>query len=532
MRGTETVLALVVLAAVVATLAGRFRVPAPSLLALAGIGIGLIPGGPAVALDPGAVSLVVLPPLLFAASTDLALVELRAVLRPVVVLAVGLVAASAALVAVVLHGLDAQVPLAVCFVLGAALASTDPVAVSALARELDLPPRLLALVQGESLLNDATSLVLFQVAVAVVAAGSGLSALPILGRFAQLAGGGLLVGLALAALSGQLRRRTDDAVIGTVLALLTPYAVYAAATAVGASGVTAVVVAGLVLGDRGAPTGTASTRLQIQTVYAVVVFLLESVVFAVIGLELPTLVRGLPAGDRGFLPAALAVTLVVVGARIAWVYPATYLPALLRRLRGRDPAALSWQLPAVVSWAGTRGVVPLAAALSIPVTIGSGAPFPHRDLLLVLATSCIITTLVVQGLTLGPLVRRLGVVQDPVKAGRQEALGRHEAARAALSRLDELVDVDAVSAAVEQRVRRDLTARLDRTGARLAAGASVGGGAPSDATSATYRRVRRDLLAAESARLLLLRDAGKITESVRRRVQRSLDVEESGLTPP
>lgn len=532
MRGTETVLALVVLAAVVATLAGRLRVPAPSLLALAGIGIGLIPGGPAVALDPGAVSLVVLPPLLFAASTDLALVELRAVLRPVVVLAVGLVAASAALVAVVLHGLDAQVPLAVCFVLGAALASTDPVAVSALARELDLPPRLLALVQGESLLNDATSLVLFQVAVAVVAAGTGLSALPVAGRFAQLAGGGLLVGLALAALSGQLRRRTDDAVIGTVLALLTPYAVYAAATAVGASGVTAVVVAGLVLGDRGAPTGTASTRLQIQTVYAVVVFLLESVVFAVIGLELPTLVRGLPAGDRGFLPAALAVTLVVVGARIAWVYPATYLPALLRRVRGRDPAALSWQLPAVVSWAGTRGVVPLAAALSIPVTIGSGAPFPHRDLLLVLATSCIITTLVVQGLTLGPLVRRLGVVQDPVKAGRQEALGRHEAARAALSRLDELVDVDAVSAAVEQRVRRYLTARLDRTGARLAAGASVGGGAASDATSATYHRVRRDLLAAESARLLQLRDAGKITESVRRRVQRSLDVEESGLTPP
>jgi len=206
-RSVETVLALVVLAVVVATFAGRLRIPAPSLLVLAGVAVGLVPGVPVVALDPAAVSLVVLPPLLYAASTDLALGELRAVLRPVVVLAVGLVAASAVAVAVTVHLVSPQVPLAAGFVLGAALASTDPVAVSALARELDLPPRLLALVQGESLLNDASSLVLFQVSVAVAAAGTGVQLLPAAGQFVRLAGGGVLVGLVLAVLAGQVRRR-------------------------------------------------------------------------------------------------------------------------------------------------------------------------------------------------------------------------------------------------------------------------------------------------------------------------------------
>ncbi len=553
MRSVETVLALVVLAVVVATFAGRLRIPAPSLLVLAGVAVGLVPGVPVVALDPAAVSLVVLPPLLYAASTDLALGELRAVLRPVVVLAVGLVAASAVAVAVTVHLVSPQVPLAAGFVLGAALASTDPVAVSALARELDLPPRLLALVQGESLLNDASSLVLFQVSVAVAAAGTGVQLLPAAGQFVRLAGGGVLVGLVLAVLAGQVRRRSQDPVLETAVAVLTPYAVYVAAQTVSASGVTAVVVAGLYLGDRGLRLSSGRSRLQIATVYSVLVFLLESVVFAVIGLELPALVRRLPAGEDAFLPSALAVFAVLVLTRVLWVYPVAYLPGRLRglfRRRGTGglPLAaggtrfeLPWQVPAVVSWAGTRGVVPLAAALSIPLVTRSGAAFPHRDLLLVLATGCIVATLVVQGLTLGPLVRRLGVAQDSRTGHQQEALARHAAVTAALVRLEELTDVDAVPRIVAERLQRELSARLERTRQHLDAVEQHSGdatGAAShpdgdfvDSSSMAYRHVRQDLLATETARLLELRDEGQISEAVRRRVQRLLDVEETGLAP-
>ena len=241
----EIILALVTMAVVVASLARRLRAPAPSLLVLAGVLVGLLPGVPSVQVPPDVVGLLVLPPLLFAAATDVAVSELRGVLGPVLTLAVGLVAFTAVAVAVTLHWVDPQVTLEVAFVLGAVLASTDPVAVSALARRLRLPPRLLALVQGESLLNDATSLVLFQVAVGVVVAGTGVSLLRAGGQFLLLGAGGAAVGLAAAFLADRLRRRTEDAVLATVLALLTPYLVFAVAEALHTSGVTAVVICGL-----------------------------------------------------------------------------------------------------------------------------------------------------------------------------------------------------------------------------------------------------------------------------------------------
>jgi CPA1 family monovalent cation:H+ antiporter len=409
----EIVLGLLVLATAVAAVADRLRVPAPSLLVLAGLGVGLIPGAPSVQVAPELVSFVVLPPLLYAAAVDVVIGDLRAVLRPVAVLAVGLVVASALAVALVVHLVRPEISFEVGLVLGAILASTDPVAVSALARRLRLPPRLLALVQGESLLNDATSLVLFRVVVAGVVAGhlAGPVMFPL--RLLGLGVGGAVIGVVCAFVVELLNRRTQDEVVTTVIALVTPYATFVMAEVAHTSGVTAVVIGGLYLGGRRTEAAPPAGHVRIEEVYGVVVFLLESAVFAIIGLELPSLVRALPSAEHGFVPAALAVTGALLVTRFVWVSGATFLPGLFEPSDERSLTARRARVVAVASWAGTRGVVPLAAALSVPVATHAGLPFPHRDLLLVLATGCTVVTLVVQGMTLRPLVERAGLVSDP-----------------------------------------------------------------------------------------------------------------------
>jgi monovalent cation/hydrogen antiporter len=512
----EIVLALLVLASLVAVFAERMRLPAPSLLVLAGLAVGLLPGVPDVQVPPQLVSLVVLPPLLYAAAVDVVVTDLRAVLRPVLVLALGLVAATAVVVAFVLHAVTPSVSLLVALVLGAVLASTDPVAVSALARRLQLPPRLLALVQGESLLNDATSLVLFRIVVSGVVAGHLAGPLRFPLQFLGLGVGGAAIGIACGFVVRQLHQRTDDAVVAAVISLLTPYAVFVAAELAHTSGVTAVVFGGLYLGRRRYQMSRGPARLQIAHLYGVVVFLLESAVFAVIGLQLPTLVRQLTSSESDFVLAAFAVTATLLVVRVVWVSAVTYLPGVLEQRRSR--------VVAVTSWAGTRGVVPLAAALSIPLTGHAGVPFPHRGLLLVLATTCTAMTLVVQGLTLGPVVARTGVVDDVDVRTREQALARHAALAAALSRLDELREREEASPAAVDWLRREFADRLNRAAGLLSAADATGG---PQATREEMRALRRELIAVQSARLHELVDAGRISEPVRRHVQRLLDLDEA-----
>lgn len=518
MAAVEVVLGLVVLATLVAGVAERLRAPAPSLLVLAGLVVALLPGVPEVRLTPEVVSLVVLPPLLFASAAELPARDLRAVAGPVAALALGLVAVTAVAVAVVVHAVLPQVPLAAAFVLGAVLASTDPVAITALSRQLSLPRRVATVVQAESLLNDATSLVLFTVSVGVVVSGGGLD----LGRaglqFVALGAGGALVGILVAALAGLARARTGDSLVETSVALVTPYACFVAAESVHVSGVTAVVVAGVGLAGRAGSMTSGATRLQVTAVYAAVVFLLESVVFALIGLQLPGLVQRVGSSD--FVLPAVVVTLVTVLTRVAWVWPLAHVPRLL----GRPGEAPGWRALAVVSWAGTRGVVPLAAALSVPLSVRGGAPFPARELLLVLATSVIVLTLVGQGLTLAPLVRRLGVVADAAAEEQEEALARHRTAQAALARLEELLDLEAVPEHVAGRLRGGLIERVDRTRVRLEEPDRRGA-----STGAAFARLRRELLQTETAELSRLRAAGLIGEGVRRAVQRQLDLEDTAL---
>jgi Na+/H+ antiporter len=520
-HGVETILFLVVLGTVVAAFAGRLRVPAPSLLVIAGLVVGLLPRFPPVHVPPEVISLVVLPPLLYAASEELPWRDLRAVWRPVAVLAVGLVLASAAAVAAVTWAV-AAVPVSMAFVLGAVLASTDPVAVSALGRRLSLPAKVQVLVQAESLFNDATSLVLFQIAVSVAVAGTaGTSMAGVLargaGQFVVLAAGGVATGAVIAAALIPVRRRVTDPVLETVLALITPYAAYVLGGVLHVSPVMAVIVAGLMIGGRRERITTAQTRLQLHSVYQTVIFLLESVVFSLIGLQLPTLIRDL-SGTEVWPAEALAVAGTLIAIRIVWVFP---LSAVLQRRAGaRRP---SWPVPAVVSWAGTRGVVPLTAALSIPLTTASGAPLPRRDLILVLATAVIVISLIVQGLTLEPLVRRAGIAR-PHGARHEETLARLRLAEAALARLDELAAGDCAADDVIDRARASLQARIGYTRAR------VDGTRAAEPDGLTDRELRRDLNAAENAELARLYDDGTITQATRQQLQRGLDLEAARLS--
>lgn len=520
MRSVGTVLSLVILATVVATFARRWRIPAPSLLVVAGLAVALLPGTPEIRISPDIIGLVVLPPLLYASAEDLSWRELRAVWKPVGVLSVGLVLASAAAVGAV-ASLVTPLTWQMALVLGAVLASTDPVAVTALGRRLALPPRVQVLVQAESLFNDATSLVLFRVAVSVAVASAAANWGAAGGEFVVLAGGGTVIGAALAGVVTLIRRRTEDPVLETVIALVTPYAAYVLAEAAHTSGVTSVVVAGVILGGRGDRLTNARIRLQLHAVYGTVVFLLESVVFSLIGLALPAQVRALSDGGRSWPLYALAVAGTLIAVRLLWLAP---LSAVVQRKGGIQ--RMNWRVPMVLTWAGTRGVVPLAAALSIPVTTAHGAALAQRPLVLVLTTSVVVVTLVVQGFTLAPVVRRSGIALEPDHTEREEATARCSLAGAGIRRLDELAALEAAPDVVLDRLRRGLTARLDDARDRLA---DSNGGAPAESADLVYRQLRRDLIAVEAKELLRLYDEHAISDTTRRRLQRSLDLEEARL---
>ena len=524
---------LLLLLGVVLLLSGaarRFGVPAPFVLVVAGLALGYLPGLPRVELDPDIVLLLVLPPLLYAAALGTAFAEFRDNLRPIGLLSVGLVLATTFSVGLVAHLVVEDLPWAAALALGAVVAPPDAISATAVARRLALPRRILTILEGESLLNDATALVAYRIAVAAALAG-GTTLVGAAGDFVLTAAGGAAVGVVLGRALVWVRRRLDDPLLENALSLLTPFAAYLPAEHLHASGVLAVVVTGLHIGRRSPSLLSSSTRLQGAALWSMVTFLLEGFVFLMIGLQLPTVVDGLrerSAAEVGV--AVLAVNAAVVLTRIAWVFPATYLPRKLsRRIRERDPAP-RWQAPALISWAGMRGVVSLAAAFALP------ARMPGRDLILLLTFSVIIVTLLLQGLTLPWLVRRLGL-DDAGAAERTEravAVADHHVARVALAELDKVDDLpdpvrEELAHHLEERVRRahavlggcpgedeyDDGARLDRGDAL--------------AEAVTLADVRGRLLQAERAELLRLYEARDIDDEVLRTLQQQLDVEELGL---
>jgi len=524
-----------VLAAVAVVVAGsllarRFNVPVPVVLVLAGLGYALLPGRN-VELDPDVVFFVVIPPLLYAAAIEASLVDIRANRRPIASLSVGLVLATAFAVGGVLEAVVPVVPIAVALALGAAVAPPDPIAALAVARRAGLPPRLLTLVEGEGLLNDATALTMYQVAVAA-ATGAGFSLLHASGQFALAALGGVVTGLAVAWLARQLYRRLDDPLLETAMSLATPFGAYLLAAQIGASGVLAVVVAGLWISYSSPTIISAATRLQSRSVWRLVGLLLEGLVFLLLGQQVPVVLGGLDDVDPTHTVLACVLTLAaVLLVRPVWLYLMVHLPG---RLLGENSATLGGRELVALSWAGTRGVITLAAAFALPLTVDGDKPLPGRELLLLCAYLVVLVTLVGQGLTFGPVLRLLGLRDD--RAGRLRARGeaRVAATEAALRQLDEMAD-DGFDADVVQRVREDSERRLRRRKERLRLLDRTDVGEEDGVRpAAAVAELRRALLEAERRELLRRRDSGQLRDADLRGLQRELDHEERLLTrdPP
>ncbi|GAA2895483.1 Na+/H+ antiporter [Streptosporangium fragile] len=516
------VLLVPVIAIAVAAVARRRGWPVPLLLVLAGLVLSpLVPG---YQLDAGLVLLVFLPPLLYAAAIESSYLQLRAVIRPVALLSVGLVLFTTLVVGWITHLLLPGLPPAAAFALGAIVAPPDAVAAVAVARRLGLPRKVVTILVGESLFNDATALTAYRVAIAA-ALGEGIS-WPAAGlEFLRAAAGGVVVGVVLAWVLGRVLLAVRDALIENSVMLLIPFGVYLAAESVHVSGVIAVVIVGLFIGHR-LPRATFGTRLLSGAVWRVFGFLLETIVFVLIGLQMWPIMRNLDWADRwGLAGMALAVFVAAVVARVVWVVPSIYLPRILsKRVRRREPHPPSWQNVAIVSWAGMRGVVSLAAAFAIP------EGFPGRDTLLFLTFAVVIGTLLVQGLTFPALIRRLRVSneQEVYTDNLSEAAAQQAAASAALARLEELV-----AGGVEE-IHEDIVGQLRSKAERrtLTAWERLGGGTGpegEETPSTVYRRLRREMLAAERDVLVRLRDQRRIDDEVLRRVLQELDFEEAIL---
>ncbi|MGW8329842.1 Na+/H+ antiporter [Streptomyces sp. NPDC055897] len=517
--------ALIAASAAVAGAARRTPVPAPLLLVAVGLIGAYVPGVPAYTLDPHIVLPLVLPPLLHTAALESSYLDLRANLRPVALLSVGYTLFATVAVGYLAYLLVPDLPLTAALVLGAVIAPPDAVAATAIARRLRLPSRITTILQGESLVNDATAITAYKVALAA-AVGAGATWAGGVEEFALASIGGVGVGLVLMLPIHWLRRHLHEALLQNTLSLLIPFVAYAAAEQVGASGVLAVVVVALYLGHRSWQVDFA-TRLQEEAVWKVVAFLLESAVFALIGLQMPVVLKGL--GEYGVGEAvgyALGVFVLVVAARFVWVFPATFLPRVLsERIRRREPDT-DWTAPVIVGWAGMRGVVSLAIAFSIPLTTADGSAFPARNLVLFLTFTTVIGTLVVQGLTLPPLIRLLKLPgRDTQAETLAEAQAQSEASQAAEARLDELLadPRSMLPPPLADRLRTVLERRRNAVWERLGAVNEVTG----ESADATYRRLSREMIEAERKVFVSLRDARRIDDEMMRTLLRRLDLEEA-----
>ncbi|HWC43301.1 MAG TPA: Na+/H+ antiporter [Actinomycetota bacterium] len=511
-------LALIVAVAALSVLARMVGLPYPILLVLGGLVLGFLPGMPAVELPPELVLIAFLPPLLYWSGFFASPRDLRADARAIGGAAVGLVLATTAAVAVVAHAMVDGLVWAAAFALGAIVSPTDPLAATAIGRRLGVPRRLITLLEGESLVNDATALVAYRVAVAAAVSGSFIAWQAGL-RFVVGATGGLAVGLAVGWLVAEVRRRLDDPVVEIVVSVATGYAAYLPAEQLGVSGVLAAVTAGLYVGWRAPELASASTRLLGFSFWEILVYLANAVLFILVGLQLRPILSSLAGTTVADLTAqALAVSAVVIAVRLAWNFTIPYLVRLLDRRPGQILRRVGARERLVMGWSGMRGAVSLAAALALP------QDFPMRNLILFLTFAVILATLVVQGLTLPALIRRLGVSGDGIEE-REEVRARLAATQAALDRLDELSGADWTRDDTVERFRGLFEFRRRRLKARA-------GKIEDDGTedrSLAYQRLLRELLEAQRHAIVRLRNQGVISNDVMHRIERELDLEDTRL---
>ncbi len=513
-------LILLLLAATLALdlLARRLSLPPAALLILGGIGLALIPGMPAIELDPDLALVLFLPPLLLGSAYFTVWRDFRADLRIILQLAVGAVVFTTAVVGVVAHWALPSLPWAACFALGAIISPPDAVAAKAVLARVKLPPRMVTLLEGESLVNDATGIVLFRIAVAAGLTGT-FNAGQAAGSFAVLAVGGVVVGLACGWLAMQVLSRLHDPALVAVASFLAAWGSYIGAETVHVSGVLSTVACGIVMGIRQHRALRAATRTQTKAVWDVATFVLESLVFILIGLTLRPVLERLDTQDlsvRAQLPAAAAVVAAVILSRAAWIFPATYLPRLLvPKLRRRDPIP-PVSVPLIMSWAGMRGVVSLAAALSLPEA------FPGRDFVLATTFLVILVTVLLQGATLAPLIRMLRL--DEFTLERPPSMPGDEA-RATMAR----AQLDAV----ERESRADGAQKhprlVEQYGYRARASARfVESRGALEPDRQEHFRVVLAAIAAGRERVLQLHQEGRIHDTVLHALENELDLEEMG----
>lgn len=507
---------IVLLGAVLAlvTLASRLPIPYPIFLVLGGLALSLAPTVVPVRLNPDLVFLVFLPPILWAAAYFTSLRDFRANLRTITLLAVGLVLATTAVVAAVARILFPGMSWPTALALGAIVSPPDAVAATAIARRLRIPHRVVAVLEGESLINDASALVMYRLAVSAALTGGHVVVTQALGQFVLASVGGVLIGLAVGALTVRALRFTSDSLVETAVTLLAPYAAWVIAERAHTSAVLACVTGGLYLGQRFGALVAPVTRVQALAVWSLIIFVLNGVIFILIGLELGAIRQaGLPMSLAAVVWPGVAIAATAVAVRLIWVPLAVVVPRLVSpSLRRRDPIP-PWRHMALVAWIAMRGIVSLAAALALP------SAFPFREQIILMTFAVILFTLVIQGLSLLPVIRGLALDEDTTLE-LEEARAREDAARAALARLDQLAsapwprreDVDRLRALHTQRIRR-------------ASSIDLGDGEETARAQAVRRRLRYETLTAERRALLELRDRDVISDEVFHRLEQELDVE-------
>jgi Na+/H+ antiporter len=512
------IISVLVAVAGLSALATRVGVPYPILLVVGGLALGFVPGMPDVRLQPELVLVVFLPPLLYSGAFFANLRELRADTRTITLLSTALVAVTAAAVAVAVHALVDGLPWAACFALGAIVAPTDPIAATAIARRFELPRRTINVLEGESLINDATALVIYRIALGAIG-GEAFSVLHASLQFIGNAAGGVAIGLAVALVIREIRARLDDPPVELTISILSGYAAYIPADAIGASGVVAAVTTGIAVGWWAPGIASPLVRQQGFALWSLLTFLLNAILFVLVGLQLPAILDALSGESTGFLLGmAAAVSAVVIATRLAWGFTMPYVVRALDRREGQRARRADWRTRMVISWSGMRGAVSLAAALALP------ASTPQRDLIVFTTFSVILATLVLQGLTLPVLIRRLGVHADDSEA-QEELRARLVATQAALARIEELGGEDWARDDTLER----MTGLYDYRRRRLKARAGKLEDDGYEDRSQAYQRVVREVLEAQRAAVIALRNDGTISNDVMHRIERELDLEDQRL---
>jgi Na+/H+ antiporter len=521
MQNIATVIILLAVVTALAEVTDKIRVPYPILLVIAGIVIGMIPGMPSISLDPEVVFLVFLPPVLYSAAWNTSWPDFRAAKRPITLLAIGCVIFTTCAVAWVAHMVIPGFDWAESFVLGAIISPPDAVAATAATKGLSVPKRVITILEGESLVNDATGLIAYRYAVAAVATGAfNLWSAGI--QFVVVATGGIVLGLVVGLVFKWIHKFTPhNPTTDTTLTFLAPFVAYLGAESMHLSGVLAVVVAGLYVSWASSEVFSQQTRLQAYGSWNTVLFILNGVIFILIGLQLPEIVKNIGANSVWAWKYAFIISVAVIIGRIIWVYPGTYIPRWLsKRIREREPDT-DIKLTTIVAWSGMRGVVSLAAALALPLTVNGSTPFPHRNLIIFLTFSVIFSTLVLQGLTLRPLINWLGIQSDG-KDHQDEQRARLVLASSVIEHIEEnyaltLSDevLNQIKTKYEIRIQR---LRKDETEQRL-----------NEEQIREFHRLQQELLHKERADLIRMRREGAISDEVLRRIEYELDLEETRL---